>query len=110
LFALQTFAQPPSDNAQVSGLENSANIESTLKIYPNPAKTTLTINMRIPSVSQARISMHDMLGNEVELLSDNATGAFDKTFDINAIRSGIYFVRINYNNGQSTIVRKIIVQ
>ena len=104
-------AQPPADNgAQVSSIEVAASIENSLKIFPNPAKNTLNISIRIPTISQARISLHDMLGNEVELLSENVSGIFERAFDINAIRSGIYFVRINYNNGQNTIVKKIIVQ
>lgn len=110
LLAFQAMGQPPAENNQVASIESISAIESTLKIYPNPAKSSLTINMRLPSISQARISLHDMLGNEVELFADNASGAFDKTFDINTLRSGIYFVRIHYNNGQNTIVRKIVVQ
>lgn len=112
LFAvsLVSLAQPPVDNGQVASIETVASIESSLKIFPNPAKSTLNISIRIPSISQARISLHDMLGNEVELFTDNASGTFEKAFDINALRSGIYFVRINYNNGQNTIVKKIIVQ
>ena len=111
LFTTLVFAQPPVDNnAQVNSLDANVSVESTLKIYPNPAKNILTINMRLPVVSNSRISMHDMLGNEVELLAENASGIFEKTFDIHAIRSGIYFIRINYGNGQNTIVRKIIVQ
>jgi len=105
-------ADPPivDNNSQVSSIEASASIENSLKIFPNPAKNTLNISIRIPSISQARISLHDMLGNEVEIFTDNASGAFEKAFDINTLRSGIYFVRINYNNGQNTIVKKIIVQ
>ena len=107
---IEASAQSPTDNTQqLASIESVASIENTLKIYPNPAKSSLTINMRIPSVSQARISLHDMLGNEVELLAENASGSFDKTYDINNVRAGIYFIRINYN-GQSTIVKKIIVQ
>ncbi len=103
-------AQPPTDLGQPSGLESSAAIENSLKIFPNPAKGTVDINLRLPQVSQARISLHDMLGNEVELLADNASGSFERTFDVSAIRAGIYFVRIYYNNGQNTIVRKIVLQ
>jgi len=108
LIALETTAQPPA--SQISGIEVTNTIESGLRIFPNPAKSLLTINMNIPSISQARISLHDMLGNELELFSENTTGSFDKTFDINSLRSGIYFVRINYNSGKNTIVKKIIVQ
>jgi hypothetical protein len=108
--SLIALAQPPVDNGQISSIETSASIESSLKIFPNPTKSTLNISIRIPSISHARISLHDMLGNEVELFSDNASGTFEKAFDINGLRSGIYFVRINYNNGQNTIVKKIIVQ
>lgn len=111
LFAFSGFAQSPPDNsAQVNSLESVSAVESSLKIYPNPAKNSLTINLRLPAVNQAKLSLHDMLGNEVEVLADNVSGAFERTFDINSVRSGIYFVRINYNNGQNTIVRKIIVQ
>ena len=111
LIALSAYCQPPVDgSAQVNSLEASVSVESTLKIFPNPAKNLITINMRLPSVSSAKISLHDMLGNEVELLADNASGIFEKTFDIHSIRTGIYFIRINYGYGQNTIVRKIIVQ
>ncbi len=110
-FAFRAYCQPPVDNnAQVNGLEAISSVESSLKIYPNPAKNILTINMRLPSVSSAKISLYDMLGNEVEVFADNVSGIFEKTFDIHAVRTGIYFIRINYENGQSTIVRKIIVQ
>ena len=108
--SLISLAQPPIENSQVASIETVGSIESSLKIFPNPAKNTLNISIRIPSITQARISLHDMLGNEVEVFTDNASGAFDKAFDINTLRSGIYFVRINYNNGQNTIVKKIIVQ
>lgn len=110
VITFQIAAQPPGDLGQPASIESQSAIESSLKIYPNPAKGTVAINMRLPQVSQARIALHDMLGNEVELLTDNASGAFERTFDLNAIRSGIYLVRISYNNGQNTIVRKIVVQ
>jgi len=110
IFTFQLAAQPPVDLGQPASIESQSAIESSLKIYPNPAKGTVAINMRLPQVTQARISLHDMLGNEVELLTDNASGAFEKTFDLNAVRSGIYLVRISYNNGQNTIVKKIVVQ
>ncbi|MBC7388886.1 MAG: T9SS type A sorting domain-containing protein [Opitutaceae bacterium] len=111
IVALRGYCQPPVDNtSQVNGLESIASVESSLKIYPNPAKNILTINMRLPSVTSAKVSLHDMLGNEVEVFAENVSGVFEKTFDIHTVRTGIYFIRINYENGQSTIVRKIIVQ
>jgi hypothetical protein len=91
-------------------LDSPTSIESSLKIYPNPAKGTVAINLRLPQVSSARISLHDMLGNEVDVLATDAAGSFERTFDLSSVRSGIYFVRINYNNGQNTIVRKIVLQ
>jgi hypothetical protein len=103
------FAQSP-DLGNVASVESPAAVESSLKIFPNPAKNSLMIHMRLPNISQSRISLHDMLGNEVELLTDNAAGQFEKSFDISSVRTGIYFVRIAYNNGQNTIVRKIVVQ
>ena len=111
IFAFAVYSQPPVDNtSQINSLENSVSVESSLKIYPNPAKSILTINMRLPSVTSAKVSLHDMLGNEVEVFAENVSGVFEKTFDIHSVRTGIYFVRINYENGQHTIVRKIIVQ
>ena len=104
-------AQTPLDPPQhVNSIESTVSIESTLKIFPNPAKGTVTINMKLPLVSNAKISLHDMLGNEVELLAENVSGVFEKTYDIHSIRAGIYFVRINYGNISNTIVRKIIIQ
>src|SRR4051812_29036541 len=95
---------------QTANLESPSAIESSLKIYPNPTKGSIAINMRLPQVSAARISLHDMLGNEIELLTDNANGAFERAFDLKSVHSGIYLIRISFNNGQNTIVRKIVVQ
>lgn len=108
LIALSSFGQPPVET--VASIENVSAIESSLKIYPNPSKGTIAINMRLSATTPARISLHDMLGNEVELLTDNASGTFERSFDLSTVRTGIYLVRISFNNGQNTIVRKIVVQ
>ena len=62
--------------------------ESTsLLIYPNPAKNTLIIDGDYTSAT-----IYDIFG-KVVLATD-----YQKTIDVTAFRSGIYFMHINTHN------------
>ncbi|MBQ2303964.1 MAG: T9SS type A sorting domain-containing protein [Bacteroidales bacterium] len=85
----------------VLGLQN-VNIP-TLNVYPNPAKTQVTVTS---SSSIDRIEVTNILGQKVY---ENATvGANQTTINVADLQNGAYFVRVYSEN--CVITRKLIVK
>jgi glucose/arabinose dehydrogenase len=80
--------------------------------YPNPFNPATTMRFEVPSASEVRISVYDVLGNEVRLLVDRklAPGTYSETWDGrdnngHLVTSGIYFARMQA--GDFVAARKI---
>jgi hypothetical protein len=69
---------------------------ASLLIYPNPAKNTLIIDGDYTSAT-----IYDVFG-KIVLAAD-----YQKTIDVTAFGSGIYFMQINTNN--ATTVKKLTI-
>ena len=79
-------------------VEGVSELENTLKVYPNPAKETLTIEGTVTSVE-----VYNTVGQC--LLTKQANG--NTQIDLSGFSNGIYFLRV-YNNGEM-VVRKFSV-
>ena len=79
-------------------VEGVNELENTLKVYPNPAKETLTIEGTVTSVE-----VYNTVGQC--LLTKQANG--NTQIDLSGFSNGIYFLRV-YNNGEM-VVRKFSV-
>lgn len=73
--------------------------------YPNPFNPTTTIRFAIPSESNVRLKVYDILGNEVATLVNDVkqAGSYTLTWDGenntgNKISSGVYFYRLETGN------------
>ncbi len=64
--------------------------------YPNPFNPTTTIRYELPSTSMVRLSVFDLLGQEVATLVNERkdAGTYQVRFDGSALPSGIYFYRL----------------
>ncbi len=64
--------------------------------YPNPFNPTTTIAFGIRESVRASLRVYDMLGREVEVLTDDvfSPGEYKATFDGSNYASGIYFYRL----------------
>jgi hypothetical protein len=95
------------------------NIDSLSKFelsqnYPNPFNPTTTIKYAIPKSvnghqSLVRLSVYDVLGNEVATLVNKrqAPGNYSIKFDASKLSSGIYFYRLQ--NGSFVVTKKMIL-
>jgi probable HAF family extracellular repeat protein len=65
--------------------------------YPNPFNPTTTIRYNIPIASNVKISVYNILGQQVTKLVDEykASGTYDVRFDASRLASGIYLYTIN---------------
>lgn len=78
-------------------------IPKTFKLYqnyPNPFNPTTKICYQIPTSSNVKITVYDLLGNEVaELVNENKNAGYHEVdFNANKLSSGVYFYRLKMGN------------
>ncbi|WP_299365774.1 T9SS type A sorting domain-containing protein [Winogradskyella sp.] len=74
--------------------------QNSVTLYPNPAKDLLYIGTNMPYES---IAIYDINGRLVKTIKSDIS---NEGIDVNLFESGVYFVRINFENNQ--IVKKFI--
>lgn len=80
-----------------------------LNIYPNPAQGELNIDYTTKSAQNVRISLLDITGREVAVMSDKTTaGAQHVSYNTASLTAGLYMARIQC--GTETVTRKVEIQ
>ncbi len=80
--------------------------------YPNPFNPVTVIAYTLPSNSIVSLKVYDVLGREVAALMNNelnVAGAHSVEFDASRLSSGVYFYRLNVNNGEFTAMKKMLL-
>ena len=79
----------------------SFDVEDSIKLYPNPTKTTFSVNIKLNNVS-----IIDVSGKEIKSFN----GDFEKghTFNVEGISEGLYLIQLENENGQSSTQKLII--
>lgn len=67
--------------------------------YPNPANPSTKIDFNIPMDAKVKLTIYNILGQEVMTLinSDLSAGYYTKKIDFSVLSSGIYFYRLSAN-------------
>lgn len=100
-----------SKNVLLSGTGTVASsvedpLEKLIKVYPNPAKTELTVELPEILIGNCNsVEITDLHGARVKY-TNKISSAMD--FDISGLSPGGYFVRIG--SGDKEIVKKIIMK
>ena len=86
-------------NVAVSNEDEKARLPEDLLLdqnYPNPFNPTTTIQYSLPSSSTVRLSVYNLLGQEVDVLVDGvqASGTHTVSFDASRLSSGIYLYQL----------------
>ncbi|MFA7082098.1 MAG: T9SS type A sorting domain-containing protein [Bacteroidales bacterium] len=100
-------------NETVIGInENIAKINQTtnLRLYPNPANSSTTLEYNLRETSNVTLQVYDMNGRMVSSLDNGRQQAGQHSLQMNVqnLKGGIYMVRIITNN--STNTAKLIVR
>lgn len=82
-------------------------IENSIEIFPNPAKTNITVKLREHVNQFARIELIDSHGVLAETITINGKSQID--LDVANIPRGTYFIRFVMRNSNST-AKKIILE
>ena len=89
---------------------NKASINnSSISIYPNPAKDYINIEYTLAAPERVNISISDMLGKNYNLLYSERSklGNNKIKLDINSLKQGIYFVNVSI--GKYREQKKLVV-
>lgn len=72
--------------------------------YPNPFNPVTMIKYEVPKNSRVKISLYDILGQEVMNLGDEekAAGRYELRFNAQSLPSGIYFYKLDAGNFTQT--------
>ena len=67
--------------------------------YPNPFNATTVIPFRIDKAADVKLTVYDMLGNEVRTLVDERMdkGSYNIDFDATGLATGMYVYRLETN-------------
>jgi hypothetical protein len=81
-----------------------------LQNYPNPFNPSTKIRFAVPERSNVKISLHDVLGNELDVILNEEVNPGIKEIALNGteLASGVYLVRMIANNFQQTIKISLI--
>ena len=72
------------------------------EVYPNPFNSTTTLSVSLPVSSDLKLSVYNIVGQEVTVLTNGnySEGYHQFTFNADGLSSGIYFI-------QATVPRKM---
>lgn len=77
--------------------------------YPNPFNPSTKIKYSIPNNENVKLSIYNLLGEEIAILVDaqQAAGGYEVQFNAADLPSGIYIYRLQTNNFSS--IKKLTV-
>jgi hypothetical protein len=89
--------------------EETANIESSLKVYPNPANNHFYIHYRPSTENTSNAGLYSNTGTFMKEISFNEGGTWSKTAKVNIedLSAGVYFIRIVED--QKHLIQKIVI-
>lgn len=95
------------------GMTNVNSEASTnFSIYPNPAEDFIIIPYESNGFSSAdseKVQFFDIFGKEIsDILPEPYANGKELKIDISGLSAGVYFVKLNANNGAASIVRKFV--
>jgi hypothetical protein len=87
-----------------SNIQVSAGISPTSFVlsqnYPNPFNPTTIIRFEVSKTSRIKLTIYDMLGKSVKILTDAffEQGIYEKTLDARDLASGVYIYELKSDN------------
>ena len=99
---LSVWIAPLTDSTTITHSEITQTIPNDYLLfqnYPNPFNPSTTISYQIPIEAFVTIKVYDILGNEIEILTNEyiPAGVHEVMFDAADLSSGMYFYRIKAN-------------
>jgi aminopeptidase N len=87
--------------------EEHPEIVQSLDVYPNPVRSTFTVEVELSSPASVRLSLYDVTGRRVRELMNETSRSFSNSFSMSDLPAGTYFLHIDTPQGRA--VRQIIL-
>lgn len=83
---------------------------SLMQNYPNPFNPSTIISFEVPKTSKIKLTVYNMLGQQVAILADGifGEGVYQRTFDAAGLSSGVYIYELQSDNFQ--LRKKMILE
>ncbi|MEO6904422.1 MAG: C25 family cysteine peptidase [Bacteroidia bacterium] len=96
-------------NVGTTGIAGNTAVNS-FTVYPTLATNQLTISYKAEKLEKIKIALYNNLGQAVVTIvnEDISTGVFNKTIDISALQSGVYFCKLETQN--TVVTKRIIIK
>ena len=94
-FGFVGYAQKPALQPSVTVTETSS--FSINKVYPNPVKDFVTVELQSESAGTIKVSLFNILGTEVKKWETQSLFNGDQKlrFDLSQLKTGVYILKIN---------------
>jgi hypothetical protein len=93
----------------VTSVGENIELGKLVNVYPNPNQGKFTVDVKIPATEQVRISVTNLLGQEVAVISNGALNANTFQVDLSNQKAGVYLLNISTDK-QSTTKRIVITK
>ncbi|RYZ99876.1 MAG: DUF5011 domain-containing protein [Sphingobacteriaceae bacterium] len=84
-------------------------LDKLVKVYPNPNTGKFTVEANLPANEQVRISITNLLGQEVAVISNGALSNHTFSIDLSDQKAGVYMMTV-VTDKQSTTKRIVITK
>lgn len=81
---------------------------SQLTVSPNPSTGIFNINLNLAQEKWVEISVHNLMGQELQHLKSRHLGFYQTTIDLSGQAAGLYALKIKI--GEAVISRKLLLQ
>ena len=87
------------NDAEICNISVREKTIANLHLSPNPTDATTTLSLDLETAGNLKITLNDLLGCELLELHNafEDTGIFTKTFYIEALTLGVYYLKIIHN-------------
>jgi hypothetical protein len=87
------------NDAEICGISIEEKTITNLQIAPNPTAATSTLTLDLQTSGSLKITLNDLLGAELFELHNSFEdiGTFTKTFSLETLPKGVYFLKISHN-------------
>ena len=98
---------PAYDCDMLLSSEETAAIEGSLSLFPNPVSDVLNIRFEMDTPMPFELSIISPVGKKLQSwILESTQGVFSKKMDVNALPAGIYFLQISMEDG--AVVRRFV--
>ena len=91
----------------VTGVGADVTLDKLINIYPNPNTGKFTVEANLPATEQVRISVVNLLGQEVAVISNGAMNVNTFQVDLSNQKAGVYM--LNIVTDKQTVTKRVVV-